>query len=463
MQTGRPVNRTPLYNVLRNQGAVMGQIGGWERAMWFERAGVRDTGELNFHEEPWHAAVRAECETVRDAVGVMDHGGFTKFSVSGPGAADYLSMMFCGVLPAVGRVRLSYLLTPKGRIWSESTIARLAEDRFLLFGPTLAIDRDHDWLVAHLPDSGVTLTKGHAHDGALLVMGPKSRQVLSALTDADLSAEATPWLSVAEIEIAGVAATALRISYVGELGWELHLPSADLPALFAAIQEAGATHGICNFGSYALNAMRIEKGYHGWGSDFGTEYTLFDAGLARFANMNKGGFVGRDAVLAQSQTAPEWDFLGLEVTDSGPEPLPSDPIIVDGNVVGYLTSVTQGYRTGKLIALGYVERGTLPMGAACQVQAFGSERAAIRHNPHAYDPENARLRDEPPAEHRLDLHGPASAGQSRTAGGDAAPADPLGSRGNAVHQRLFGTADLFTCPGQHADRPLSARPWPDGE
>ncbi len=392
MQAGRPVNQTPLYGTLRDSGAVMGQIGGWERAMWFQRDGARDTGELSFHDEPWHAAVQAECETVRDGVGVMDHGGFTKFSVSGPRAAEFLSWVFCGALPAVGRVRLSYLLTPKGRIWSEATIARLTEDRFLLCGPTLAVDRDFDCLKAHLPVDGVSLTKGHPHDAALLVMGPKSRDLLSGLTDADLSAEAAPWLSVAEIQIAGIPVTALRVSYVGELGWELHLASADLPGLYDAIKTAGAPHGICDFGSYALNAMRIEKGYHGWGADFGTEYTLFDAGLGKFANMNKGDFIGRDAVEAQAQNAPDWQFIGLEVTDLGPEPLPSDPILMDGRVVGYLTSVTQGYRTGKMIALGYVEHDVLPMGGMCAVQAFGTKRAAIRYNPHVYDPDNLLLR-----------------------------------------------------------------------
>ena len=392
MQAGRPVNRTPLYDTLKTRGAVMGQIGGWERAMWFERDGARDTGELNFHTEPWHAAVKAECETVRDAVGVMDHGGFTKFSVWGPGAAAYLSRVVSGGLPVTGRVRLSYLLTPKGRIWSEATIARLDENEFLLCGPTIAVDRDFDWLTAQRNDDDVTLTKGHSHDAALLVMGPKSRDVLSALTDADLSAAAAPWLSVAQIRIAGIDVTALRVSYVGELGWELHLPSADLPALYAAIRDAGESFGICDFGSYALNAMRIEKGYHGWGADFGTEYTLFDAGLAKFANLKKGDFIGRDACLAKSQASPDWQFIGLEIKDSGPEPLPSDPILLDGNVVGYLTSVTMGYRTGKLIALGYVEHGALPMGGTCHVQAFGAERTAVRHEPHLFDPENSRLK-----------------------------------------------------------------------
>ncbi|MDX1426133.1 MAG: FAD-dependent oxidoreductase, partial [Kiloniellales bacterium] len=189
LTSARPVQATPLYGTLKERGAVMGQVAGWERAFWFEREGARDSGRLSFHEEPWHAAVKAECETVRDAVGVMDHGGFTKYRVEGPGAEAFLSHVFCGSLPKPGRVRLSYMLTPKGRMWSEATIARLGPERFLLCGPTLADLRDFDRLAAHLPkDGGVSLSRGAEHDGALMVMGPKSRELLASLSAADLSA-----------------------------------------------------------------------------------------------------------------------------------------------------------------------------------------------------------------------------------------------------------------------------------
>ena len=389
MTSGRPVNQTPLYQTLTDKGAVMGQIGGWERAFWFKRPGADTPDYLSFDHEPWQDAVRQECETVRDAVGVMDHGGFTKYMIEGPDAEDVLNRVFCGTLPAVGRVRLSYMLTRSGRIWSEATIARLAKNSFLLCGPTLAVDRDFDWIDAQVGEAKVSFTKGVEHDGALLVMGPKSRDVLSTLTNADLGA---PWMSVTETEIAGVPVTALRVSYVGELGWELHVSSEHLKALYEAVCSAGEAYGLCDFGSYALNAMRIEKGYHAWGVDFGTEYTLFDAGLSRFANLKKGGFTGSDAVLRQAGGEPEWEFVGLEITDPGPEPLPSDPIEKDGRLVGYLSSVSMGYRTGKLLALGFVQAGALPMDDTCHVQAFGSLRRAIRHPYQVYDQSNTRLK-----------------------------------------------------------------------
>ncbi|MEM9626181.1 MAG: FAD-dependent oxidoreductase [Pseudomonadota bacterium] len=394
LQSGRPVQQTPLYETLTGKGAVMGQIAGWERAFWFETETVRDIGEsgLSFHDEPWHAAVERECETVRDALGVMDHGGFTKFVVEGPEARAYLERVFCNTIPKPGRLRLGYMLTPKGCLWSEATIACLAEDRFLLCGPTLADLRDFDWLSAHLPDQGVTLRRGYAHDAALMVMGPKSRNVLSRLTDADLCAKAAPWLSVSEIEIAGATVTAMRVSYVGELGWELHLASADLVTVYEAIMAEGQALGVCNFGSYALNAMRIEKGYHAWGADFGTEYTLFDAGLSRFVSMNKGDFIGRSMVEKQERAVAEWEWVGLEIEKPTPDPLASDPIVKDGGWIGYVTSASRGFRTGKTLALGYVKAGTLAMGERALVTVLGKDRAARRHDPHVYDPGNTRLK-----------------------------------------------------------------------
>ncbi|MEM7075791.1 MAG: FAD-dependent oxidoreductase [Pseudomonadota bacterium] len=394
MRRGRPVQRTPLYDRLVAQGAVMGQIAGWERAFWFQTDRIRDAGDsdLSFHHEPWQDAVAAECRTVMNHVGVMDHGGFTKYSVSGPQAETFLSQVFCGGLPKPGRVRLSYMLTPKGRIWSEATIARLDEERFLLCGPTLADLRDHDWLASHCPTTGVDMRRGHTHDAALMVMGPKAREILQPLTDASLSAGAAPWLSVAEISLSGIPVIALRVSYVGELGWELHMPSAHLEQVYDMILPRVMETGGCQFGSYALNAMRIEKGYHGWGADFGTEYTLFDAGLGRFANMTKGHFTGRDAVMHQARSPASWHWVGLDITTDGPEPMASDPILRDGTCIGYVTSATRGYRCGKLIALGYVKAGTLDPEDRCAVRSFGTEREAIRRGPCFYDPDNIRLK-----------------------------------------------------------------------
>jgi len=400
LKSARPVRQTPLYDKLKSKGAVFGQIGGWERAFWFQTAGgggqseVSDYGHLSFRDdEPWRTDVAAECLAVRDHVGVMDHGGFAKYEATGPGAETCLDKVFCSAMPSVGRVRLSYMLTHKGHIWSEATIARLAPDRFLLCGPTLAVQRDFDWLTDLLPDDGsVTLTSGSERDAALLVMGPKARGLLQPLTDTDLSGAAQPWMSVTEMVIAGIAVTGLRVSYVGELGWELHVASADLEALYDALSSNGTAFGLRDFGSYALNAMRVEKGYHGWGADFGTEYTPFDAGLGRFVDFRKPDFVGREALLAIKDQDPPWAFCGFEVDGIDADPLPSDPILHKGDLAGYVTSASTGFRTGKRLVLGYVAGKLTETKESFEIESFGKRIEASRASPHAYDPKNLRLK-----------------------------------------------------------------------
>lgn len=392
--SGRPLLTTPLYGRLEAKGAVFGQIGGWERAFWFDRAGSYDSRGLSFRNvEPWRAAVKQECEAVRDGVGIMDHGGFTKYEVTGPGAGAFLERVFCGRLPQPGRVRLSYMLTPAGKIWSEATIAALDPDRFLLCGPTLADLRDYDWLRRHLPDDGsVKLTRGSPRDAALMLMGPESRDLLSQLTDSALSTEAMPWMSVAEIEVAGISCTAMRVSYVGELGWELHLESQHLARLYAEIERLGENRGLSDFGSYALNCMRIEKAYHAWGSDFGTEYTMFDAGLEKFVALDKPDFIGKDAVLHQRQSAPEWRFVRLLVDSPDADPLPGDPILAQGNCIGYVTSGGYGFRVDKTLALGYIASNAEPVDAPLEIEILGSRCRATAVDSALYDPENIRCR-----------------------------------------------------------------------
>ena len=389
--SARPVRTTPLYDRLKAKGAVFGQVAGWERAFWFETETVRNDGQLSFHHECWHEAVKAECEGVRDHVGVMDHGGFTRYEVSGRGATEFLNHVFCGTMPALGRVKLSYMLTPKAKIWSEATIARLAGDRYLLCGPTLADQRDFDWLSRFLPESGVSLRRGSDFDAALMVMGPKSRAVLQPLTQDDLSKDAAPWMSVREITIAGAPVIALRVSYAGELGWELHMRNADLVPVYEAIMEQGAGKGMVEFGSYALNAMRLEKGYHGWGADFGTEYTAFDAGLDRFVSKTKDDFVGRDAFLAQAGQQAGYHFTAFVLDGHGPDAMPSDPICRDGQPVGYVSSGGTGFRIGRRIALGYLTLAARP-GDTFEIEVLGMPvKATVAATPF-YDPENARLK-----------------------------------------------------------------------
>ena len=223
-------------------------------------------------------------------------------------------------------------------------------------------------------------------------MGPKSRTLLARLTDANLSKDAMPWMSVSEITIAGRPVTAMRVSYVGELGWELHLSNGDLPHTYREIQEKGQDLGIIDFGSYALNVMRLEKGYHGWGSDFGTEYTLYDAKLEGFVNWNKGDFIGRDAVLKQAKSQPGWGLFGFVIDGDNADAHASDPIFQNAKWVGFVTSACKGFRIGKRIALGYIKTAEIQSGQSYTIEILGKQYPAEQVSTPFYDAENQRLK-----------------------------------------------------------------------
>ncbi len=395
--SARPTQQTPLYDTLAGRGARFGQIAGWERAFWFG-SGEYSHDTLSYRDEHWHDVVATECEAVRDHVGVMDHGGFTRYEISGPGAAEFLDRMVCTRLPKIGQVRLSYLLRANGTVWSEATIGRLSDDHFLWLGPTAARERDFDWLQRHLPaDGSVDLKLGTDRTSTLMVMGPNSRELLSRLTSADVSKTEAPWMSVREIDVAGIVATALRVSFVGELGWELHVDDEDLVGLYTALHDAGGDLGLRDFGSYALNSMRIEKGYHGWGSEFGVEYTPFDVGLDRFLALDKPDFIGREATLARAETPAAWSYgvWTLDIStmpgDSG-DPPPSAPIRVDGEAVGFVTSASMGFRTAQRVCLGYVEGRHADTVDGFTVDGYGVDLPATRHAHGIYDPEHERPR-----------------------------------------------------------------------
>ena len=395
--SARPLQTTPLYDRLLAKGAHFGQIAGWERAFWF--GGDQYSHETaSYRDEHWHEQVELECLAVRDAVGVMDHGGFTRYEVDGPGSAAFLDRVFASRLPAVGRVRLAYMLRPNGTVWSEATIARLDEDRFVLLGPTAARERDFDWLRQHVPtDGSVQLRLGARHTSTLMVMGPRSRDLLQRLSADDLSANAAPWMSVRLSSIAGIETMALRVSFVGELGWELHVEDADLVTLYDALFDAGADLGVRDFGSYALNAMRIEKGYHGWGSEFSVEYTPWDAGIGRFVALDKRDFIGATAARSSAEQPAAWSY-GIWTLDTTTmpgeqgDPPPSAVISVDGEAAGYVTSASYGFRTGRRVCLGFVDGRFADRSDGFTVDAWGAQLPATRHEHGIYDPAHERPR-----------------------------------------------------------------------
>ena len=395
-EAGRPRRVTPIYQRQATAGAVFGCAYGWERPNWFARAGDDAAAPLTFDRPAWLDAVAEECLAVRDAVGIADLSAFAKFDVTGPDAAAFLETLGANRPPSrPGRIGLTHALTPAGGVASEFTVTRLADDRFYLTSAAAAERHDEDLLRSRAGRfDGVAIANRTEDIGILAIAGPKSRDVLAGLADADLGNAAFPWLSAREITVAGVALRALRLSYAGELGWELHAPLGDLARLYDALIAAGGPMGIRPFGVYALNAMRLEKGYRGWGGDLTTERTPLEAGLGFLVKPDGRDFVGRDAMLARAASGDAWRMVLLEL-DAVAYPFANHTVLRGGAPVGMVTSAAIGHRTGASLALAYLTPGAETDGLS--VLVLGTAIAAQVLEAAPYDPDNDLPRDAPGA------------------------------------------------------------------
>ncbi len=387
---GRDKKLSPVHETIVAAGGQMGAYNGWERANWFAKDGD-DTSEESTHtwdrEGPWAKRVREEVEAVRDGVGVLDLPGFSRFNLSGEGAAEHLRGRIAGALPKIGRMNLAYFPDPRGRIRTEMSIIRHAEDSFTLITAATAQWHDYDVVRDGLPDS-LTLTDHTTEYSTLIVSGPKSRALFEQLgTEADLSLS---WLSHQPAKVAGVDCALARVSFAGELGWEIHARTQDIPALYTAVRSAGAVP----FGMYALNSMRIEKGYRTWKGDLTSDYTLFEAGLDRFVKLDKPqDFPGKAALMNEKQQGSSKRFVTL-VVDAGDQDAPyMSTVWHNGEVVGETTSGDWGYRVNASIALGVIRTDLAQPGTELEVEIFGQKRPAkVQPDGPLWDPQNERLR-----------------------------------------------------------------------
>ena len=386
---GRDRKLSPVHDKVKELGGVMGAYNGWERANWFAQPGD-DTSLGATHtwnrEGPWEPRVREECEAVRDACGVLDLPGFTRLWVQGAGADDWLRGFVTGGLPKVGRINLVYVADKRGRIVTEFSCIRLEEDSFVLITAATAQWHDGELVRNAVPD-GVTLRETTTERDALLVAGPKSREVLGDLTDADLT---LGWLTHQHCTIAGKKAFLIRVSFTGELGWEVHAANEDMPAIYDAILEAGAKP----FGMYALNALRIEKGYRAWKGDLSTDYSMLEGGLERFVKFDKPqDFTGKAALLAEKQRGRKKAFVTL-VVDAGKADAPyMSTIWHDGQIVGETTSGAWGYRVNASVALAMLRTDLAAPGTALEVEIYGQRcKAVVQPDQPLWDPQNERLR-----------------------------------------------------------------------
>jgi dimethylglycine dehydrogenase len=392
---GRPLRTSPLYETLKGKGARFGARGGWERAVYFDLKGDVPADTHSFRREHvWHGAVVEEVRAVRERVGILDLPGFTKYELKGPGASKHLDYLSCSKLPSQGRVSLAYALTDDGKLWSEFTITRLGEDHFYIISAAIAATHDMDLLRQGLAaDSAITVKDVTADFGTLIIAGPRAREVLGQVTQADLSNAGFPWLTAQYIETVSGRCLAMRVNYVGELGWELHAPVAQLPSLYAAIWAAGAAYDIRDFGLYAMDSLRVDKCYRGWKSDLESGYTPLEASLDRFVDVTKPDFVGKAALAAEHARGAAQRFVPLIFDEDGDAEAPYCAQVFDGDTnVGLTTSGVWSHTLKKSVALAYVKADKAIPGTKLQVNVLGTMRTATVHAEPLYDPKNQRLR-----------------------------------------------------------------------
>ncbi|WP_298853686.1 FAD-dependent oxidoreductase [uncultured Ruegeria sp.] len=380
---------SPVHDKVKALGGVMGAYNGWERANWFAKPGDDTSLEATHtwgRSGPWEQRIQEECEAVRDHCGVLDLPGFSRFMVKGDGAAEALRGLATGGLPKVGRMNLIYVSDDRGRILTEMSCIRLGEDEFVMITAATAQWHDRDILMNALPAT-VSITDVTTTRDTLIVTGPKSREILSCMTDADLT---SGWLTHQSATVAGRSAYLIRVSFAGELGWEVHALNEHMPAIYDAIVDAGAKP----FGMYALNSLRIEKGYRAWKGDLSTDYSLLEGGLERFVKLDKPqDFPGKAAILNEKQQGVKKSFVTLTV-EAGDCDAPYMSCIWQGDeIVGETTSGAWGYRVGKSIALGMIKAELANPGTELEVEIYGQKcRAVVEQDQPLWDPENERLR-----------------------------------------------------------------------
>jgi len=394
---GRPAKTSPVYDRLNAMGAVWGQRYGWERANWFAPPGVERRDQWSFRRTNYFPYVGREVRLMREQAGIIDLTPFTKHEVTGPGAESWLDTLVANKVPTkIGRMALSHALTRGGGIRSEFTITKIADEHFYVVSAGAAERYDGDYLSKALPrDGSVALRNITNTRGCFVLAGPKSRAVLTQLTDTPLDNDAFPWLTAQTIEAAlAVDVYALRVNFVGALGWELHFPIEYAHNLFDALFEAGAAHGIGMVGMRAMESLRMEKSYRMWGSDMTPDYTPFEASLDRFVRMKKGEFIGRAALERQLAAGVPNRFVTLEVhgvTDA--DPLGNEPLFdKHGHMIGRATSGYYGHHLKKSLAIGYVKAAYAEAGTPLSILILGERKQAtvLRESP--YDPENLELK-----------------------------------------------------------------------
>ncbi len=392
LPAARDCRTSPLQSTLKAQGCVYTQTFGWERPQWFSTDGRVE--QYSYRRNNVFELVHDECRAVRERVGILDLTGFAKYDLTGPDAHSYLNRVCANNISVKpGSITLAHVLSEAGRIQAEMTITRLADDRFYLLSAAAAESRDLDFLnQGKMPQEQLSICNVTEERGVLVVAGPKSRELLRKLTDTPMDNPAFPWLTGREIEVAGKSVRALRVNYVGELGWELHTAIGDMQELYDALWDAGQEFGICNFGLYAVNSLRIEKAYRGWGAELTNEVTMLDADMNRFIRFDKDDFVGKLATLKQAEQGLSWKLVYFEIDAIDSDVRGGEPVFAGDLCIGITTSGGYGHYVQKSLGFAYVDIAYANAGACFDVGLLGERRNASVLVEPVYDPTNHNLR-----------------------------------------------------------------------
>ncbi|WP_210877753.1 GcvT family protein [Roseovarius autotrophicus] len=395
--TARGVRRTPFHAQLLAQGAVMGELAGWERANWYAAPGQERAYQYSWKRQNWFDNAGAEARAIRGAVGMYDMSSFGKLRVEGPDAEAFLNHV-CGADMSVapGRIVYTQFLNARGGIEADVTVTRLSESAYLVVTPAATRLADETWLRRHVGGRMVVITDLTAAEGVLAVMGPRARGLLRAVSPDDFSNAAHPFGQARQIEIGMGVARAHRVSYVGELGWEIYVSAEMCGHVFEALMEAGAEHGLKLCGMHAMDSCRIEKAFRHFGHDITCEDHVLEAGLGFAVKTAKPAFIGRDAVLRKRETGLERRLVQFRLTEPEPMLYHNEPVLRDGEIVGHLTSGAYGHHLGAAIGMGYVpcpgESAEQVLASRYEIDVAGSRVRAEASLRPLYDPASERMR-----------------------------------------------------------------------
>ena len=392
LPAARPLRITPAYDRLKARGAVFGSSYGLEHALWFAPPGTEAREDVTYRRSNAHGPVGDECRAVRNAVGLLEIATFARYEVSGDGAAVWLDRMLANRLPSEGRLTLSPMLNDNGRLIGDFTVANVGTNRFIVFGSGVAEQYHLRWFEAHLPPSGVTIRSLRNEWMGFAVSGPRCRELLARVCRDDVSHAAWPFLAFRTTEVAMLPARIGRISFTGELGFEIWVPSDRQLVLHDALVAAGDDLGLTHFGARALHSLRLEKSFGTWAREYRPIYTPSEAGIERFVVVDKGDFIGRGAVARDRQQAPKRRLVTFVVDAAEADAIGDEPVWHEGKVVGWITSGGYGHCVRKSIALGYVPAELAVHGAAFQVEILGDRLAAVLSDRALYDPQGERMR-----------------------------------------------------------------------